>query len=141
MTGFWGKSHWGALGGPNRFCDEKVGPGAPKVRPRTKNEPKMTPENPSNVKKSSKKSPESEKELQKWTLFASRPGGLREALTINVCWRTGADLAFCASEIFRIISSFSTFASKVSYSRIKSTGPSLEGHQGCGDSAVSLFIN
>mgnify|MGYP000440384548 CR=1 FL=1 len=43
----------------------------------------MTPENPSIVKKSSQKSPECEKELQKWTLFGSRPGGLREALTIR----------------------------------------------------------
>ena len=43
----------------------------------------MTPENPSIVKKNSKKNPEREKELQKWTLFGSRPGGLCEALTIR----------------------------------------------------------
>ena len=44
---------------------------------------KRPPENLSIAKKSSKKSPEYEKELQKWTLFGSMPGGLREALTIK----------------------------------------------------------
>ena len=66
------------------FVMKKLAPSAPKVRPRTKKKPKMTPENPSIVKKSPKKSPECKKELQKWTLFGSRPGGLREAITISM---------------------------------------------------------
>ena len=64
------------------FVMKKLAPSAPKVRPRAKNEPNMIPENTSNVKKNSKKSPECEKELQMWTLFGARPGGLRGALTI-----------------------------------------------------------
>ena len=39
------------------FVMKKLAPSAPKVRPRAKHEPKMTPENPSTVKKSSKKEP------------------------------------------------------------------------------------
>ena len=35
-----GFASWAAFGGPNRFCDKKLAPSAPKVRLRTKNEPK-----------------------------------------------------------------------------------------------------
>ena len=44
---------------------KKLPPSAPKVLPMIENEIKMTPENPANVKKSFKKNPENEKELQK----------------------------------------------------------------------------
>ena len=46
----------------------------------------MTPKSSPSAKMSSKSGPfsePSENELQKWTLFGSRPGGLREALTIR----------------------------------------------------------
>ena len=65
MKGFWGKSHWGAFGDPNRFCDEKVGPqrsqSAPKNDKWTKisekianTELKMAPKRAPRVKKSFK---------------------------------------------------------------------------------------
>ena len=31
---FEGNAYWGAFGGPNSFCDEKVGPSAAKMLPR-----------------------------------------------------------------------------------------------------------
>ena len=93
---FGGNAYGGAFGGPNRFCDEKVGPqrsqSAPKnkkwtkiTRKFAKHEPKMAPKRTPSEKMSAKSRPFSEpskNELQKWTLFGTRPGGLREALTI-----------------------------------------------------------
>ena len=73
MNGFGGEMPLGVpLVVQTVFVMKKITPSAPKVRPRTKNEPKMNPENPSNVKKSFKKSSENEKELQKLTFFHIR---------------------------------------------------------------------
>ena len=36
------KSHWGAFGGPNRFCDEKVGPQRSQSAPKNEQLAKMT---------------------------------------------------------------------------------------------------
>ena len=43
------------------FVMKKLGRSVPKVRPKSKNDAKMTPEKPSIVKKNSKSSPEFEK--------------------------------------------------------------------------------
>jgi hypothetical protein len=62
---FWGKSHWGAFGGPNRFCDEKVGPQRSQSAPKNdkwtkisekiaKTKLKMAPKRAPRVKKSFK---------------------------------------------------------------------------------------
>ena len=64
---------WGTLGDPNRFLASKVGPQRPKVLPMIEKRNKHD----------TKESPESEKELQKSSLFGAWLGGLREALTIN----------------------------------------------------------
>ena len=97
---FGGNPSWRTFGGPNRFCDQKVGPqccqSAPKTRKMSQKWHKRAPRmrkwarkvDPfrSQAKMSSKSrlfSEPSETELEKWTLFGARPGGLREALTIN----------------------------------------------------------
>ena len=121
MRGFWEKSHWGAFGGPNRFCDERVGPqrsqSAPKNEKLAKmtekwaeNELKMAPKRAPRMKQSSKRgffsqpktmlenrpqnigktqkmnSNKSSKSEQSYSI-QSRPGGLREALTIIVTYQ------------------------------------------------------
>ena len=68
------------------FVIKKWAPSAPKVLPRLQKLPKNGTKSPPSAKMSSKSRPfsePSENELQKWTLFGARPGGLREALTIN----------------------------------------------------------
>ena len=70
---FGGNAYWGAFGGPNRFCDEKVGPqrcqSAPKAR-------KIS-------QKWHKRRTRIRKRAPKVDPLESRPGGLREALTIK----------------------------------------------------------
>ena len=62
---FWGKSHWGAFGGPNRFCDEKVGPqrsqSAPKNDKWTKISEKIAK---TNLKMASKRAPRVKKSFK-----------------------------------------------------------------------------
>ena len=114
---FGGNPYWGAFGGPNRFCDEKVGPQRSQSAPKNeklakmtekwaKHEPKMAPKRAPRVKKSSKSgffsqpktmlenraqtigktqkmnSNKSSKSEQSYSI-QSRPGGLRDALTIK----------------------------------------------------------
>ena len=60
-------------------------PALPKCAQGSTNEPNMTPKSSPSARMSSKSGPFSElgeNELQKWTLFGSKPGGLLEALTI-----------------------------------------------------------
>ena len=67
------------------FGIKKWAPSAAKVLPRLENEPKITQKRSASAKMSCKSRPFSEPNenaLQKRTLFGSRPGGLREALTI-----------------------------------------------------------
>ena len=68
-----GNASKSTFGGSNRFCDQKVCPNDPWVLPKIE---KWT-------KKKTKEPPDGEKELQKSSLFGAKPGGLREALTIN----------------------------------------------------------
>ena len=84
---FGGNAYWGAFGGPNRFCDEKVGPQRSQSAPKnekwakitekwTKHEPKMAPKRAPSEKMSAKSRPfsePSENELQKWTLWNPGP--------------------------------------------------------------------
>ena len=116
---FRGNASWGAVGGPNRFCDEKVGPRRSQSAPKNetwakmtekwaKHQLKMNPKKAPRVKKSSKSgflaqpktmlanraqtigktqkmsSNKSSKSEQSYSI-QSRPGGLREALTISLC--------------------------------------------------------
>ena len=59
---FGGNPYWGAFGGPNRFCDEKVGPQRCQSPPKAR---KMS-------QKWHKRTPECENELQKSTLFGAK---------------------------------------------------------------------
>jgi hypothetical protein len=117
VSSFWGKSHWGAFGGPKRFCDEKVGPQRSQSAPQNdkwtqiseklaKKELKIAPKKAPRVKKNFKSgifrnqkrilktelkplektqkinSNKSSKSKKSYSI-QSRPGGLREALTIK----------------------------------------------------------
>ena len=112
MSIFWGKCLLWRFGGSKPFLWSKSGPPALQKCPQgSKNKPKMTQKKSPSAKMSSKSRPfsePSENDLQKWTLFGSRSGGLREALTmywwvtwritLNVCSKFGCvDLfvAFC----------------------------------------------
>ena len=86
--------YWGAFGGPNRFCDEKVGPQRSQSAPKnekwanitekwTKHEPKMAPKRAPSEKMSAKSRPfsePSENELQKWTLWNPGPADCAKRL-------------------------------------------------------------
>ena len=74
------------LVGQTVFVIKKWAPGAPKVCSRIGNELKMKPKRSPSAKMNSKSGPFSEpgeNELRKWTRFGSRPGGVRETLTIK----------------------------------------------------------
>ena len=62
---FGGNAYWGAFGGPNRFCDEKIGPQRSQSAPKNEQWAKIT-------EKWAKHEPTIEKELQKWILFATK---------------------------------------------------------------------
>ena len=68
------------------FVIKEWAPSAAKVLPRLEKLAKNDTKEPPSAKMSSKSQPFSEpgeNELQKWTLFGSRPGGLREALKLR----------------------------------------------------------
>ena len=81
---FKGFAYWGAFGGPNRLCDEKVGPQrVPNCSQGSKNEPKMTQKSSPSTKMSPKSQPfsePSENELQKWTLWNPGPADCAKRL-------------------------------------------------------------
>ena len=64
---FGGNAYWGAFGGPNRFCDEKVGPQRSQSAPKNDKWTKISEKIAKTKLKmdGSTKSPEGEKELQK----------------------------------------------------------------------------